>query len=67
MSIPTVILIMDRFLSGFTEEVGSSGSTRQKLLATTTIGKTVYSLHNNGKQRCYARQQSKWIWLLIMK
>jgi hypothetical protein len=25
----------------------------------TTIGKTVYSLYNNGKQRCYARQQSK--------
>jgi hypothetical protein len=23
-------------------------------LATTTIGKTVYSLYNNAKQRCYA-------------
>jgi hypothetical protein len=26
----------------------------------TTIGKTVYSLYNNGKQRCYAAQQSKY-------
>jgi hypothetical protein len=25
----------------------------------TTIGKTVYSLYNNGKQRYYATQQSK--------